>query len=58
MAAFGELKDDTFVAMTNGTFDPELRRPSTADIPIVAIKDGKFEVVAEVTPDYVPEPVR
>jgi branched-chain amino acid transport system substrate-binding protein len=58
MAEFGELKDDTFVAMTNGTFDPELRRPSTADIPIVAIKDGKFEVVAEVTPDYVPEPVR
>lgn len=58
MSKFGDLKDDTFVAMTNGTFDPELRRPSTADIPIVAIKDGKFVVVDEITPDYVPEPVR
>lgn len=58
MGELDSLGDDTFVAISNGKFDSDARRLATADIPIVAIENGKFNLVEVITPDYVPEPVR
>lgn len=53
-----ELPPDTFVALQEADISPETHSPDTALIPLVEIRNGKFEVVAEIKPDYVPEPVR
>lgn len=53
-----ELPADTFVAVDDGQFDADTRRFSTARIPLVKIENGQFNVVDEIRPEFVPEPIR
>jgi len=60
-AILGELANlpsDTFVAVNDGDFDAETRRFATAKIALVKIENGEFNLVDEIKPEFVPEPVR
>ena len=58
LGEFANLPPDTFVAMQDAEISPETHSPMTAKVPLVAIEDGQFELVAEFTPEYVPEATR
>lgn len=56
--AFAELPKDTYITMVDAEWDRETRRPATARVSLVAIENGKFKVVDEIIPEFVPEAVR
>lgn len=55
---FADVPADTYVAVTDGVFDSDTRRFSTTEIPLVKIEDGKFAVVDNIKPEFVPAAVR